>query len=244
MSDILHPALPTHEALAARADVAKNPPHARCETHTLGNQPAQGKLGSTSALHVERTGDPEILRWVGHHPQMLDATPGLRVPTPNDTSPLAQLMHRGSITEVFANQGDLLIRRGVNEQWNVLAVVLREAIAQEFTALPLWLCVPAVGRTASLPDLVLVQEVVTEAAGALAQSHGGSIEVVSIAPTTITVQMHGACNGCSGTDATLSGLVLQAIRNRWPQFDTVVVEESAKISALSIRWSKINFSKR
>jgi NFU1 iron-sulfur cluster scaffold homolog, mitochondrial len=214
-----------------------------------------GAQQATYALHVERTGDPDVLRWVGHHPEMLHAAPGPRLPAQSDTSPLAQLMHRGVVTEVFANQHDLLIRKGVNEQWNTLAPILREAIAREFSALPLWLRVPAIDTatstttstttgTTTTPDLVQVQAVVTEAAGAVAQSHGGSIEVVSMAATSITVQMHGACSGCSGTDATLSGLVLQAVRNRWPQFDAVLVDESAKASLRSSRWSKINFSKR
>jgi NFU1 iron-sulfur cluster scaffold homolog, mitochondrial len=215
-----------------------------------------GAQQATYALHVERTGDPDVLRWVGHHPEMLHAAPGPRLPAQSDTSPLAQLMHRGVVTEVFANQHDLLIRKGVNEQWNTLAPILREAIAREFSALPLWLRVPAIDTatsttrgatrnrtiTTTTPDLVQVQAVVTEAAGAVAQSHGGSIEVVSMAATSITVQMH--CSGCSGTDATLSGLVLQAVRNRWPQFDAVLVDEPAKSSLRSSRWSKINFSKR
>jgi NFU1 iron-sulfur cluster scaffold homolog, mitochondrial len=231
-----------------------------------GQAQAQGETEeaqqATYALHVERTGDPDVLRWVGHHPEMLHAAPGPRLPAHCDTSPLAQLMRRGVVTEVFANQHDLLIRKGVNEQWNTLAPILREAIAREFSALPLWLRVPAIDTatstttgttrgatrnrtiTTTSPDLVQVQAVVTEAAGAVAQSHGGSIEVVSMAATSITVQMHGACSGCSGTDATLSGLVLQSVRNRWPQFDAVLVDEPAKSSLRSSRWSKINFSKR
>jgi NFU1 iron-sulfur cluster scaffold homolog, mitochondrial len=201
----------------------------------------------TYALHVERTGDPDVLRWVGHHPAMLNVAPGLRVPTTSDSTPLAQLMRRGAIAEIFANRTDLLIRKGVNEPWSTLAAVVREAILEEFAAFPLWLRIPAIDSAlcaAVEPDLVLVQAVVTEAAGAVAQSHGGSIEVVSIAPTAITVQMHGACSGCSGTDATLSGLVLSAVRNRWPQFDAVLVVEPTKVSLLSSRWSKVNFSKR
>jgi NFU1 iron-sulfur cluster scaffold homolog, mitochondrial len=230
---------------------------------TQAQEEAQtGAQQATYALHVERTGDPDVLRWVGHHPEMLHAAPGPRVPAQSDTSPLAQLMHRGVVTEVFANQHDLLIRKGVNEQWNTLAPILREAIAQEISALPLWLRILSIDTTPSTttgttrgatrnrasttttPDLVQVQAVVTEAAGAVAQSHGGSIEVVSMAATSITVQMHGACSGCSGTDATLSGLVLQAVRNRWPQFDAVLVDEPAKAPLRSSRWSKINFSKR
>jgi NFU1 iron-sulfur cluster scaffold homolog, mitochondrial len=199
------------------------------------------------ALHVERTGDPEVLRWVCHHPDVVQSTPGLRFPKPDDTSPLAVLLLASRVVEVFVNGGELLVRKGPAEHWSTLAPIVREALLQEFDAVPEWLTAVAVFPSGAIPstlEIADVQEVVDLVAGPVARSHGGRIEVVAVGHTSITVRMHGACSGCSGTDDTLTGLVLSAVRNRWPHVDAVQVDDSQSAGTPSGLWSRITFTKR
>ena len=55
------------------------------------------------ALHVERTGDPAVLRWVCHHPDLVHSAPGLRFPNASETSPLAVLLLAGRNSMSFPN---------------------------------------------------------------------------------------------------------------------------------------------
>jgi NFU1 iron-sulfur cluster scaffold homolog, mitochondrial len=208
----------------------------------------QQRSTADHALHVERTGDPEVLRWVCHHPDLVGSVPGLRIPNASATSPLALLLLAGRVVEVFVNGGELLVRKGSTEPWSTLAPVVREALLQEFDTVPEWLISVAVSpsgvSSSSTLEIADVQEVVDLAAGPVARSHGGRIEVVAVGQTSITVRMHGACSGCSGTDDTLTGLVLNAVRNRWPHVDAIQVDDSQTTSATSALWSRITFTKR
>jgi NFU1 iron-sulfur cluster scaffold homolog, mitochondrial len=208
------------------------------------------QLSAEFALHVERTGDPEVLRWVCHHPDILRSTPGLRFPKPGDASPLAVLLLASRVVEVFVSGGELIVRKASTESWSTLAPIVREALLREFDAVPEWLTSVtespegASFSTSSTPEIADVQGVVDLAAGPVARSHGGRIEVVAVGHTSITVRMHGACSGCSGTDDTLTGLVLSAVRNRWPHVDAVQVDDSQSAGEPSGLWSRITFTNR
>jgi Fe-S cluster biogenesis protein NfuA len=52
----------------------------------------------------------------------------------------------------------------------------------------------------------------------LVESHGGAIEVVSVADGVVKVRMKGTCDGCPSSSATLTYGVEQALRDRWPHF--------------------------
>ena len=220
---------------------AEHPLHADHPLHALhADQPLH-------ALHVERTGDPVVLRWVCHHPEFVGSAPGLRFPNASDSSLLAGLLLAGRIVEVSVNGGELLVRKSPTESWSTLAPIVREALLQEFDAVPEWLTTVAVsplGAGSSTPEIADVQAVVDLAAGPVARSHGGRIEVVAVGQTSVTVRMHGACSGCSGTDDTLTGLVLSAVRHRWPHVDAVQIDDSQTTGITSGRWSRITFTKR
>ena len=52
----------------------------------------------------------------------------------------------------------------------------------------------------------------------LVESHGGSIEVVAIEDGVVKVRMHGTCNGCASSAATLTYGLEAALKDHWPAF--------------------------
>ena len=52
----------------------------------------------------------------------------------------------------------------------------------------------------------------------LVESHGGAIEVDSVADGVVTVRMLGTCDGCPSSSATLTYGVEEALREHWPNF--------------------------
>lgn len=52
----------------------------------------------------------------------------------------------------------------------------------------------------------------------LVESHGGSIEIVSVVDGVVSVKMHGTCNGCASSSATLTYGLEAALRTHWPHF--------------------------
>ena len=52
----------------------------------------------------------------------------------------------------------------------------------------------------------------------LVESHGGSIEVVEVVDGVVKVRMHGTCNGCASSSATLTYGLEAALKNHWPSF--------------------------
>ena len=52
----------------------------------------------------------------------------------------------------------------------------------------------------------------------LVESHGGSIEVVEVVDGVVKVRMHGTCDGCASSSATLTYGLEAALKERWPAF--------------------------
>lgn len=52
----------------------------------------------------------------------------------------------------------------------------------------------------------------------LVESHGGSIEVVAVEDGVVKVRMHGTCNGCASSSATLTYGLEAALKQHWPSF--------------------------
>ncbi len=53
------------------------------------------------------------------------------------------------------------------------------------------------------------------------QSHGGDVELVRVEAGTAFLRLHGSCNGCSMSAATLREGIEEAIRDRVPEITTV-----------------------
>ncbi|MEO6120918.1 MAG: NifU family protein [Acidimicrobiales bacterium] len=52
----------------------------------------------------------------------------------------------------------------------------------------------------------------------LAESHGGSIEVVNVEDGVVQVKMSGTCNGCASSGATLTYGLEAALKDHWTNF--------------------------
>lgn len=52
----------------------------------------------------------------------------------------------------------------------------------------------------------------------IVESHGGELEVASIADGVVKVRMKGTCDGCPSSSATLTFGVEEALKKHWPGF--------------------------
>jgi Fe-S cluster biogenesis protein NfuA len=62
----------------------------------------------------------------------------------------------------------------------------------------------------------------------LVESHGGAIEVVSVADGVVTVRMKGTCDGCPSSAATLTYGVEQALKDNWTHFRRLQLVDAAE----------------
>jgi len=56
-------------------------------------------------------------------------------------------------------------------------------------------------------------------------SHGGDMEVVQLEDGVVRLKLHGSCDGCTASDATIIEQVETALREHWVDFRRVEVEE-------------------
>jgi len=56
-------------------------------------------------------------------------------------------------------------------------------------------------------------------------SHGGDMEVVHIEDGVARLKLHGSCDGCTASDATIIEQVEAAMKEHWVDFRRIEVEE-------------------
>ena len=179
-------------------------------------------------MHVERTDDPAVMRWVCHDDALAASSTGRRV-VPDD-SPLGWLVADGSLVDVTVRGGDVLVRAGSPDSWSTLAPVVQDRLALELVAkdgvADHWLLsVDATGDTT--PSVDDVQHVVDRSAGAITATHGGAMTVVAVEGSTVRLQAQGACDGCRQSDDTALAIIAPAVRAEFPQLVDIVVESTA-----------------
>ncbi len=179
-------------------------------------------------IHVERTVDSTVLRWVAHHPRLDRAPPGRRQ-TPTH-SPLGQLTTEGLVTDISVRNGDVLVGTCDPDTWPHLAARVQAALLEELDRLDAldqasshWL-LEAVGVSDRIPSIAEVQQIVDRAAGSLMTSHGGAMTVVAVDCGTVRLRSDGACNGCRQSDNTIVGLISPALRAAYPEIASVIVD--------------------
>ncbi len=184
-------------------------------------------MNEPRALHVERTTEPTVMRWVTHNDRLAASPPGYR--RPPTTSPLGQLVGSGSVTTIVAAGSNLDVAVADAASWREVAPMVRSALLDELDALEAgdedWLVEPLDGIAGPLPSVATVQAVVDRAAGKLAASHGGTLTVVAVSPQEVTLRPGGACHGCSQSTDTVLGLVKPAVRAAFPAIATVALDE-------------------
>ncbi len=168
--------------------------------------------------HVERTADPAVLRWVVHEPQV--GGDGTAVAL-EEASALGRLLGDGLLASVHVRRGEVRAQAGAGHEWAGLVDVVDAAMRADLAAGAL----PAGGSDGgpAQVDIEELQRVVNRAAGSLTELHGGRVEVVGVEGAVLQVRMHGTCDGCSFTGATLERLVLPAARRALPEVAAVEV---------------------
>jgi NFU1 iron-sulfur cluster scaffold homolog, mitochondrial len=164
-------------------------------------------------IHAIATANPQQLRWVVAADQL--PTPGTVSHAPGR---LGELLNDGVIGELVVqtslnsgNKGDVLITLGAGHTWRELGDDIRDALSDALLDPAGWR-IDAADDTARLA--AITQELLTGPIGALAESHGGSIELVSVVGNDVTVRLSGACRGCPAAASTLHDNLQRELRRR------------------------------
>jgi NFU1 iron-sulfur cluster scaffold homolog, mitochondrial len=174
-------------------------------------------------IHAIATADPQQLRWV-------IAADGLPPAGTVRQAPgrLGALLDSGVIDEMVVraalNKAEVLITLSAGNSWRELGDDIREALSDALLNAAGWR-VDASDNTSQLAAIAAA--LLAGPIGALAESHGGSIELVSVAGDTVTVRMLGACHGCPAAVATLHDKLQHELRRRAGQQATVVSENES-----------------
>lgn len=179
-------------------------------------------------LHATATANPAQLRWVVPVEQ-LPARGTVRVAPGR----LGALLDTRVLDEVVVGPGGILITLAADHTWRAVGDDIRVALGEALADPAGWTVdessVPAGKLEAAVAELL------AGSVGALAASHGGSVELVSVVGHHVTVRMAGACDGCPGASSTLRDVLERDLRR---QVDEQVVVSSENDS------STISFGKK
>jgi NFU1 iron-sulfur cluster scaffold homolog, mitochondrial len=178
-------------------------------------------------IHATATGDPQQLRWVIAAERMPPAGSVRRAP-----GRLGVLLDDGVISEMVVRTADVLITLSAGHRWRELGDDVRQALNDALLDPTGWR-VDASSTTDQLA--AIAAELLAGPIGALAESHGGSIELVSVADSTVTVRMAGACQGCPATESTLQDKLQSELRRRSGPRVTVCTENRSAAMPLGKR---------
>ena len=74
-------------------------------------------------------------------------------------------------------------------------------------------------------DVAETARIAVQAALGEVHSHGGDMEVVSLADGVVRLKLHGSCDGCTAADATIIERVETALQQHWGDFRRIEVED-------------------
>jgi Fe-S cluster biogenesis protein NfuA len=185
-------------------------------------------------LHATATANPQQLRWVIAADRLPPAGTVRQAP-----GRLGVLLDAGMISEMVVRTADVLITLRAGNRWRELGDDVREALTDALLDPAGWR-VEASDNTFQLA--AITAELIAGPIGALAASHGGSIELVSVDGNTVTVQMSGACHGCPAAVSTLRDKLQRELRRRAGQQiavcsdnDSAAVPLGKKLLSLIVR---------
>ena len=175
-------------------------------------------------MHATATADPQQLRWVIAADRLPPAGTVRRAP-----GRLGALLDGGVIDEIVIRTGEVLITLSGGNSWRKFGDDVREALTDALLDPAGWQ-VDASDSTGQLA--AIAAELLAGPIGALAESHGGSIELVSVVGHTVTVRMSGACHGCPAASSTLHDTLQRELRRRVGQQVTVCTENDSAATPL------------
>ena len=171
-------------------------------------------------IHATATANPQQLRWV-----VADDRLPARGTVRQAPGRLGEMLDGGVIDEIEVRTTDVLITLRAEKSWRELGDDVREALSDA-------LLDPAGWRVDVAPDdttglTAITAELLAGPIGALAESHGGSIELVSVEGDTVKVRLSGACRGCPAAASTLHDNLQRELRLRSGRQITVNSENSS-----------------
>lgn len=158
-------------------------------------------------MHAVATSNPQQLRWVVA-PDSLPAGGVVR----QAPGRLGVLLDRGVIHQLTVHASDVLITLGDPYSWRDRGDEIREALGDALLDPAGWRVDPPADGDALLTEITT--ELLAGPIGALAESHGGSIELVSVTGHDVVVRMSGACHGCPAAASTLQDQLQRELRRR------------------------------
>jgi NFU1 iron-sulfur cluster scaffold homolog, mitochondrial len=180
------------------------------------------------AMHATAASNPQQLRWVIARGALPPAGTVRQAP-----GRLGILLDDGVIEELVVRnafgKGEVLITLSAGKAWRDLGGEIRNALSDALQDSAGWRVDSPAGKDAQLAEIA--SELLAGHIGALAQSHGGSIELVSVRGHNITVRMSGACDGCPASGSTLHDKLQRELRRRVS--DQVTVSSESHSAPLS-----------
>lgn len=175
-------------------------------------------------IHATATSNPQQLRWV--------VAPGALPPegtVQQAPGRLGALLDDGVIDKLVVRDADMLVTLTAGTTWRELGDDIGNALGDALEDPAGWRVDSPTDKHARLPEIA--SELLAGQIGALAQSHGGSIELVSVRGHNVTVRMSGACDGCPASGSTLHEKLQHELRRRVSNQVTVSCENrSAPVS--------------
>lgn len=155
-------------------------------------------------LHPETTDDDRLLRWVTGTSQL-----------PQQVPQLVALVDEGVLERAEVGPTEVRTWLGRERSWAVEGPRVRSALFDALSSLD---------GNAELADDELrehIEGILEREVAPVADSHGGSVRVSSVRDGVLTVELDGACRGCSHSERTVSQLVTEAVQTRYPQIREV-----------------------
>jgi len=178
------------------------------------------RSGRVIPIHATATANPQQLRWV----ITADRLPA-RGTVRSAPGRLGAMLDSGVIDEIEVRTADLLITLRADHSWRELGDEIHQALCDALPDPAGWRVDGALDDTGRVA--AIAAELLAGPIGALAQSHGGSIELVSVEGRTVNVRMSGACDGCPASVATLHDKLQSELHRRSGQAVTVHSESSS-----------------
>jgi NFU1 iron-sulfur cluster scaffold homolog, mitochondrial len=179
-------------------------------------------------IHATATANPQQLRWVVAA-ERLPARGAVR----QAPGQLGGLLGDGTIVAIDVRSADVLITLGGGRNWREVGDDVRQALSDALLDPAGWQVDPVAGGPDGLA--AITAELLAGPIGALAESHGGSIELMSIKGDTVNVRLSGACHGCPAAASTLHDNLQRELRRQSGRKVTVSSESLSAAKPLGRR---------
>jgi Fe-S cluster biogenesis protein NfuA len=175
-------------------------------------------------LHATATSDPRQLLFVvpaGNLPPR-----GVIRAAPDG---LADWLRRGVIEEMVIGDTGVLITLCHGHAWREVGDGIRQSLADALADSG-WRVEASIDDDDRLAGVV--RELLDGPIGAYAQTHGGTIQLVSVSGHHVTVRLSGACRGCPAAGSTLTDRLQAELRRRVDDQVTVAGDDASASLAL------------